>query len=685
MRETGVIPPKLAKIIINLESFIALSHHIKVVMYLSAIVLLCYLTSYYYGRSMHDKVQPAAANRLSSGGPGSGGASANQQTLAAGALAAGLNASNLAGRPIGGANDYGADSNNKIARADIGSSSTQAASLNLSDRANSADSNRSLPPSRMSRSSLELDDNSGQEPGPKSKESGFEEEGAPTKELGGLDSTRIFSKVDELIENGKRQKEKVSANGSVKQQTVSGGGGNDVESRKLSVSERLNRNWFMKVCSNFVKMLNDLRSTINDAGQLNVNDKANDFQDKQLEMLAGKIDNWYSNSAPDEAPKAEEAPGLEPQSSKSGLDTNVVPKLTTEQASLGAEAPVGERQEAPGSTKKTAAAEQSPASGESSELSKDKSKATNEKAATPQPPTSPIEARESKEEIINPINSEQKAESTGLSVEAESPLPVNSEKSSSSSSAATEPAAAAAGKERAKRQIESQLSGTSNVSFATEAGADSDDKVSAFEQIERSIDLLDKAAAAAEEERADERAPAEESNGPISDSSHLTAGMEKDRVVVVVSSGELGKKPERVSTAVQTDIGEREINELPKDESRQEASLTSTRDAGSNVKVAANEEGERGGNNKVGRAVRTTIQLNGLDTEGGGEPWESSRAFGRNQSMGAIGDQNGQQETTTAKHQLTKLAFADPGLGNEPFLGGKDERKDSGYFRAALV
>lgn len=66
----------------------------------------------------------------------------------------------------------------------------------------------------------------------------------------------------------------------------------ELDDQRMAARKRSRKNWFMNVYSNFVRMLNGLRTTISDAGQLDVAE--NDYQDKQLEMLAGKIDNWYN-------------------------------------------------------------------------------------------------------------------------------------------------------------------------------------------------------------------------------------------------------------------------------------------------------------------------------------------------------------------------------------------------------
>lgn len=325
VREMGSIPPKLARIIINLESFIALSHHIKVIMYLSAIVLLCYLTTHYYGRSARDRIQPTSGG----GGGGGGAGRGSQSNFAAGdnqdrgqttnldqrgnnnGVAVGLSGAASAVMGASGVANQVAQSDRQIIRQQRNDGDDQVAqlrrkqqeelqqqlkrkqaSVNSTERANSADSNRSLPPSRVSRGSLDVDElaSVGGKATANEQLSGEPRPEELARKLN--DRARVFSKVDEL-----RQPVAVLSSAAAELESPL-----EDEAKTTGLATRTNKNWFIKVCSNFVRILSGLRSSINDASQLQVQDNNDDYQDKQLEMLAGKIDNWYSSQTGDFSP-----------------------------------------------------------------------------------------------------------------------------------------------------------------------------------------------------------------------------------------------------------------------------------------------------------------------------------------------------------------------------------------------
>lgn len=382
IRDTVTIPPRLSQIIVNLESFLALTYHIKVIMYLSAIILFCWLTGFYYCRtSQTDRVVPT---RQSQSGSGAGGARGSPSAALAngrvapsrGQPAEGQDAS---GRQSSGASLAGGQADQRNA------TTKQQGDTASSERANSADSSRSQPPSRRASQvgSLDVgDDNLAAagarqptaggweqncpqqqregavaaemrtddvEPAPEvgahqlahSKRSAGgrlhparqatgapgagEDDDEPGKYHGPTESNgqtigagaRIFSKVDEELRrlaSGGNQ-EKAGANGAHTAMPPPDGhqtelahadglapsatsAQNDIArtQRTGTTKKKARKNWFMNVYSNFVRMLNDLRSTISDASQLDISE--NDYQDKQLEMLAGKIDNWYSGRQP---------------------------------------------------------------------------------------------------------------------------------------------------------------------------------------------------------------------------------------------------------------------------------------------------------------------------------------------------------------------------------------------------
>lgn len=222
VREIVSIPPPLAQIIFNLESFLALSNHLKVVMYLSCLVLLIWLVGHQYKSMSRDRVRPIAA---------------------------------------------------------ACSTSSQLA-LTETDReahdstANSINSNRSQPPSPRGSSGtstvgqLALTDSAGQQTG-----------------------ARMFSKLDEELRSRQQANALPDSALTMKVDRLASDDGNE----QAGVDRSAHKSWLVKVCSNLVRLLAGLRSSINEAGQLDVSE--NSYQDKQLEMLAGKIDNWYNKSA----------------------------------------------------------------------------------------------------------------------------------------------------------------------------------------------------------------------------------------------------------------------------------------------------------------------------------------------------------------------------------------------------
>lgn len=273
-------------------------------MYLTAIVLLCWLTGHYYTKS-----------GILAGGPrvtpsGINGGDGDQTSRQSGKVADRLDSS-------GG----GAGSREKrLSRVALPASGA------ASDRANSADSNRSQPPSRVSHGSLDAVSNNDEllngdalgsnRPTTNNEELDEPELLAGPRARAAQSQHRIFSKVDEEANlrseswRAKRQakfearKQTGAANGrpdgsssAASSSSASKSGRADTSDARGGEAETKpsgKRNWFMKVCSNFVRMLNGIRSSINDAGQLDVSE--NDYQDKQLEMLAGKIDSWYQSS-----------------------------------------------------------------------------------------------------------------------------------------------------------------------------------------------------------------------------------------------------------------------------------------------------------------------------------------------------------------------------------------------------
>lgn len=369
-REFAVIPPKLGQIVANLESFLALTYHIKVVMYLSGVVLLCWLTCLYYSRSgssglRSDRVVPgdSLAGSERDNGPGGDGSSdglngnghapsSGAETEGGGQLERDMVKAN--GGQVTGGGEEG--ERKRVAALPIDS---------LSERANSADSNKSQPPSRASRSSVGdgTEDSGGSAGSGKSWQKVREEPAtqrdasySPATANGKLANddngpplasqlmatsvaagppptaqrkSKIFSKLDdELLMRNKRnqvggggaasgsfactERESIAKQtGETNATTPSA----DLDTNRRSDLQEANgeqeqgeegtltrqmkanrRNWFVKGWSNFVRMLSGLRSTISEVGQLDVAENSDDYQDKRLEMLAGKIDSLYNNN-----------------------------------------------------------------------------------------------------------------------------------------------------------------------------------------------------------------------------------------------------------------------------------------------------------------------------------------------------------------------------------------------------
>lgn len=247
VREMVSIPPKLGQILVNLESFLDLTQHLKVIMYLSAIVLLCWLTGNFYSSSNGRAQQ---ARRI--GGPSSGGLSLSS-----------VNSS-------------------------------------LADReANSADSNRSQPPSRRSSllaEPLPLAAGDNQPDEEMKAASGAKRSSRPTlSDRTRLNKTSPFqiaeppnrlararaisAKIVGLSADLSDPEESADA-GQVKRMGSEGGGNPH------------SKNWFKQVCSSFVRILAGISRGANDGGEATLSERQ---RDKQLEMLAGKIDNWYNS------------------------------------------------------------------------------------------------------------------------------------------------------------------------------------------------------------------------------------------------------------------------------------------------------------------------------------------------------------------------------------------------------
>lgn len=123
---------------------------------------------------------------------------------------------------------------------------------------------------------------------------------------------------------------------------------------------RYKRNWFLKVYTDVVKVLADIKKSISTASQLDISE-TNDIHDKQLEMLAGRIDNWYGNGvgASDDATQ----PNSEPNTSSNGdaiASNNHIGLAPTTKAPVKREAPILEEEQQQHEAKRDDAALSSP-------------------------------------------------------------------------------------------------------------------------------------------------------------------------------------------------------------------------------------------------------------------------------------------------------------------------------------
>lgn len=246
VRERGELPPQLVRYLSSLESFIDLTGHIRIVMYLSALTMLVWLTSSHYSTHTRERLagpQPQADRKPS------GAQLANGSAVLPVSVGSAL------------ANEQ---------------------------------------PKRAPRSVA-----SGEQQHPR--------------------RARIFSKVDEEIERQMLKKGAV-----IRAQVLTARGENanaatdaneqsaDSEQAEAAAAEAegasasaevgktgagvqresRRKNWLAQVVASMIRAIGGIRSSLNEAGTLD--DTVNDYQDKRLEELAGKIDNWMAGRHADE-------------------------------------------------------------------------------------------------------------------------------------------------------------------------------------------------------------------------------------------------------------------------------------------------------------------------------------------------------------------------------------------------
>lgn len=358
VRETGVIPPPLGQIVVNLENFLTLTHHMKVIMYLSTVVLLCWLAGHYYGNSARDRVMPSSLNGTGNNANGGGGNDSysergnsadistrsqppTRRTSRTNSLIEAMsNASTDTSNANNKATTFGASGVSESRKPQQQGSSSRAALHGsngpLGPKADFS-SSAAATNQMTARGSLTTQLPDVSLSGSASNPTPLGREQSRTKRTIAR-SSRIFSKVDDEWNSrsfndqlGKQQQEQqqqqqrnVNHADMLKKLAQQGDSGNrlissgeplsssnlepDAKSDQAQMVEanptselsnanerRKRKGWFMQVYCNFVRMLTGIRGSLSEAGQLNVVE--NDFRDKQLEMLAGKIDNWYNSNA----------------------------------------------------------------------------------------------------------------------------------------------------------------------------------------------------------------------------------------------------------------------------------------------------------------------------------------------------------------------------------------------------
>lgn len=336
IREMAEIPPELGQLVVNLENFLALTQHMKVIMYLSSIVLLFWLTGHYYNRSSHDRVVPSAGswhNSANAFGQTNDSIAASER-----ANSADSNRSQPPSRVISQAGSIDINED-RVASA----TSTTNQKVTLESKRNQVSSFKSM--SNQQKASYNNRDNLGENDGNATMMSSNNEttksingpqqqnfDNDQSTRIGRLRGARFFSKVDEELENSKKKSGTESAKSKPKlkdqnqlaqsdsinypfkgsnlntndetnsneSDIVNGITGKETDNmdqlkENCTKQKQTNKSWIMKVCYNVARILSGIRGTISEASQLDIRD--NDYHDKQLEMLAGKIDNWYNSSA----------------------------------------------------------------------------------------------------------------------------------------------------------------------------------------------------------------------------------------------------------------------------------------------------------------------------------------------------------------------------------------------------
>lgn len=315
-RDIFRVPEKFTAPLIQLEAFLNVARHLKVAMYVSAIFLLGLLSSVHYQRTAGDRIGPSSQEndnqRLGTDGANSVlhtrfGKTTNEDEQ---------DPRNVSTYPR---------LDKFIVPVDIGNLSAQA-DQQVTSKSGRKSSEASFEPQQPLRGTNQVID------------------GVATSEsksaAGYQKQATIFSKVDEDLELSMKSSQQknnpklATSKGQLRLETSdeaigrnlndakmhdvnrddriesageSNSGNNDDNiddttntmntsaHGRIGSSSKLHRNWFIRVYADVVRVLSDFRRSITNASQLDI--RENDFHDRQLEMLAGKIDNWYGASS----------------------------------------------------------------------------------------------------------------------------------------------------------------------------------------------------------------------------------------------------------------------------------------------------------------------------------------------------------------------------------------------------
>lgn len=289
-RDIVQVPEKFTKPLVHLESFLHMAQHLKVAMYVSALFLLGLLSGVYYQRTVGDPVGPSSVHSHD----------ANQRRSISAGWQNRSSRSNGTGKE--GESDY---ADKFIVPVDIGNlsppieeqlSNRKEQALanwapnqgNLASEAKSTTANQSWVFSKAQEQRMLAD-----------KSVHRAKNSKPTRDTNNSDRLNSTDNSQRVETSGSVEIEadyNRAENGEAEPQKIG-----DLEARPSEIEassyqrSARSRNWFVRVYTDVVRVLNDIKKSITIASQLDIQE--NDFHDKQLEMLAGKIDNWYGDGS----------------------------------------------------------------------------------------------------------------------------------------------------------------------------------------------------------------------------------------------------------------------------------------------------------------------------------------------------------------------------------------------------